>query len=183
MCAPHRPNRTNVNLGLESQAPIAFENGTILTLTRSWGTPAPYPNSAFWLVRADAWNGHYSKVADAPQPFLPVTMEDSFMYRDELGHFHALFHIWDETEVGAHAFSRDGLHWQLSSTRAYSTSIETTDGSAIKYGRRERPHLLLDGKRKPTHLLSAVQYGPLPSDFSFTHVQAINGAGAAALSE
>ena len=77
---------TDVNLGLESHAPIAFVNGSILTLTRSWGTPAPYPNSAFWLVRADAWDGRYEKVAGVPQPFLNTTMEDSFMWRDEVGY-------------------------------------------------------------------------------------------------
>ena len=44
----------------------------------------------------------------------------------------------------------------------------------LQYGRRERPHLLLDERRRPTHLLSAVQYGAaLPADFSFTHVQAV----------
>ena len=91
---------TDVNLGLESHAPISFPNGSILTLTRSWGTPAPYPNSAFWLISADAWDGKYEKVAGVPQPFLNTTMEDSFMWRDEVGHFHALFHIWAEEEVG-----------------------------------------------------------------------------------
>jgi len=104
---------TNVNLGLESMAPVVLENGTLLTLTRSWGTPQPYPNSAFWLVKADSWDGRYYKVPDAPQPFLNVTMEDSFMFQDELGHFHAIFHAWAVTNVGAHAFSRDGLHWTL----------------------------------------------------------------------
>lgn len=167
----------DLNLGLESMAPVVLDNGTVLTLTRSWGTPAPYPNSAFWLVRGSAWNGTYAKVdpAVAAQPFLPVTMEDSFMYRDEVGHFHALFHIWDPTEgkVGAHAFSRDGLYWQLSPLRAYTTRVNATDGSAIVYGRRERPHLILDRNRRPTHLISAVQYGPLPRDFSHTHIQAI----------
>ena len=71
----------DLNLGFESMAPVVLDNGTILTLTRSWGTPAPYPNSAFWLVRGSAWNGTYSKVdaAVAAQPFLPVTMEDSFI--------------------------------------------------------------------------------------------------------
>ena len=164
----------NVNLGLESQAPIVFENGTVLTLTRSWGTPPPYPNSAFWLIRADAWDGHYAKAPHAPQPFLDVTMEDSYMWIDEREHFHALFHAWAEVEVGAHAFSRDGLHWRLSDVRAFSTIVATTDGGSVRYGRRERPHLLLDELRRPTHLLTAVEYGVLgPSDFSHVHVQAL----------
>ena len=174
----------DLNLGLESHAPVVLDNGTVLTATRSWGTPAPYPNSALWLIRAHGgWDGDYELVsrAWAAQPMLPVQMEDSFMYRGELGHFHALFHIWsDDGNVGAHAFSRDGLHWQLSQTRPYSVVVNTTstdggngDGEAVVYGRRERPHLVLDGQRRPTHLLTAVQYGPLPGDFSHTHVQAV----------
>ena len=177
----------NVNLGLESHAPVVFENGTVLTLTRSWGTPPPYPNSALWLIRANSWDGEYSKVPSVPQPFLPVTMEDSFMWRDVSGHFHALFHAWAPIDVGAHAFSRDGLHWALSPTRAYGTIVQTTNGGAVQYSRRERPHLVLDASRSPTHLLSAVGGAPagttdvwtLPRDFSFTHVQALRRQDAA----
>jgi hypothetical protein len=171
----------NVNLGLESHAPVVLENGTVLTLTRSWGTPPPYPNSALWLIRADSWDGGYHKVPSVPQPFLSVTMEDSFMWRDVSGHFHALFHAWAPVDVGAHAFSRDGLHWTLSPTRAYGTIVQTASGGAVQYSRRERPHLVLDASRRPTHLLSAVGGAPadttetwtLPRDFSFTHVQAL----------
>jgi hypothetical protein len=153
-------------------------------------------------------------VAEAPQPFLNVTMEDSFMWRDEHGHFHvtdaahaqrspraavsslrnshqrrspnwlapgaplqALFHSWAPVEVGAHTFSRDGLHWTLSTTRAFGTIVQTTDGHSVQYGRRERPHLLLDERQRPTHLLTAVEYGALgTSDFSHVHVQAIVSA-------
>jgi len=102
------------------------------------------------------------------------------MFIDEEGHFHALFHAWAPIEVGAHAFSRDGLHWQLSRTRAYGTVVSTTDGGSVRYGRRERPHLVLDERSRPTHLLSAVGGDPdfkgtLPADFSFTHVQAVRG--------
>ena len=92
-------------------------------------------------------------------------------------------HIWAKVAVGAHAYSRDGLHWTLSPTRAYGTVIHATDGSAVTYSRRERPHLLLDAQRRPTHLLSAVggktvpiHDDPLPGDFSFTHVQAVRHA-------
>jgi hypothetical protein len=71
----------DLNLGFESMAPVVLGNGTILSLTRSWGTPAPYPNSAFWLVRGSAWSGTYAKVnpAVAAQPFLPVTMGGGFV--------------------------------------------------------------------------------------------------------
>ena len=99
------------------------------------------------------------------------------MFRDAAGRFHALFHSWADVMVGAHAFSRDGLHWQLSPERAYGTIVETAGGGSVQYGRRERPHLLLDASMRPTHLLSAVQYGPgMPADFSFTHVQAVRSS-------
>ena len=122
---------TDVNLGLESHAPVVLDNGTVLTLTRSWGTPVPYPNSAFWLVAADKWDGHYAKVAGAPQPFLNVTMEDSFMWRDEAGHFHALFHKLTDKHpsAGGHAYSRDGWAWTLTDTAAFTTDVRTDDGT------------------------------------------------------
>ena len=89
--------------------------------------------------------------------------------------------------IAAHAFSRDGLHWTLSPTRAYGTIVQTTSGGAVQYSRRERPHLVLDASRSPTHLLSAVGGAPagttdvwtLPRDFSFTHVQALRRQDAA----
>merc|ERR1712023_455089 len=98
-------------------------------------------------------------------------MEDTHMFMNGAGYFHALFHTWDQTNVGGHAFSRDGISWTLSNTTAYTNHVETIGGNEIVYGRRERPHVVLDDEGNPTHLITGVTYPP--ADFSFTHVQGI----------
>eukprot|EP00466_Bigelowiella_natans_P011760 jgi/Bigna1/90097/estExt_fgenesh1_pg.C_620034 len=170
-------NWTEANLGFESHAPVVLENGNILTFTRSWGSPAPLPNSAIWLATADSWNGSYHLVDSklAAQPALNNGMEDTFMFRDAAGYLHALFHSWNNPYVGAHAFSRDGFNWTMADTAAFTLSTDVEGGSSITYVRRERPHLVLDDDLNPTHLLTAVttDNGDL-LDWSFTHVQAIS---------
>ena len=68
----------NVNLGLESHAPVVLENGTVLTFTRSYDAPKPSPGSSIWLVRADQWNGTYSIVGS--QSLFKQDLEDTFMW-------------------------------------------------------------------------------------------------------
>jgi len=57
------------------------------------------------------------------------------------------------------------------------------DGTNTTYHRRERPHLLLDAERRPTHLFNGVtndadqpKYKGFDADRSYTIVQAINTA-------
>lgn len=180
-------NWRDLTLGLESHAPVVLDNGTILTFTRSWGTPTPLPNSAIWLVRADSWNGTYALVPDVPQPVFGGQYEDTFMWRDGRGNFHGLFHSWKDPDVGAHAFSRDGLVWVSSNTTAYTLTEETRNSSegqevagSVTFARRERPKLLLDSDGNPTQLITAVT--PLhgigewwsQKDWSYALVQGVN---------
>jgi hypothetical protein len=62
------------------------------------------------------------------------------------GNFHALFHKFTDEHpgCGGHAFSRDGEAWTLHGDSAYTTDVTTTLGTAHKFYRRERPHLLFD---------------------------------------
>ena len=73
---------------------------------------------------------------------------------------------------GMHAFSETGRsgtwHWQVEEP-AYNNSVEMTNGSTIRIGRRERPHLLFHDGR-PTHLFTAVTW---TSDRSWTFGQAL----------
>jgi hypothetical protein len=180
-------NWRDVTLGLESQAPVVLDNGTILTFTRSWGTPAPLPNSAIWLVRADSWNSTYALVPGVSQPVFGGQYEDTFMWIDGRGFFHGLFHSWKDPDVGAHAFSRDGLTWVSSNTTAYTlteaTAEEGEQGTAagsVTFARRERPKLILDSEGNPTHLITAVTPKPgvgergSQQDWSYTLVQGVN---------
>merc|ERR1711976_1029488 len=100
--------------------------------------------------------------------------EDPFVYLDNNGNFHAVFHHmygegttsqWWMDTCGGHAFSRDGISWIYSGVawgnpehpRGYIANF--TDSSSFNFTRLERPHLIFDGQGNPTHLVSAAQYG------------------------
>ena len=72
-----------------------------------------------------------------------------------------------------HAYSQTGAagtwFWQVD-TPAYNTSVEMTNGTSYRLGRRERPHLLFHDGR-PTHLYTAVTAPG--SDRSWTFGQAL----------
>jgi len=168
-----------LNLGLESHAPIVFSNGTVMTFTRAWGSSEKSSMSPLWLVQAPHWQGPWSLVREdwAPAPVFPFGVEDSFMWRDPRGNFHALFHAWDD--IGGHAFSKDGLRWHYADGRAYSTDAEVEGGETVTYWRRERPRLIFDSEGNPTHLVNGASYrgGATPTgDWSFTLVQGVRGA-------
>ena len=61
------------------------------------------------------------------------------------------------SDIGAHAFSADGVHWVYSKVAAYSHNIQQQDGSVYVAARRERPFLLLDSGGAPTHLYTGVR--------------------------
>ncbi len=171
-------NWPDLNLGLESHTPIVMPNGSILTFTRSWAAPKPYPNSAIWLVRADRWNGTYNMVprAIAAQPVFDVSLEDSFMWIDPRGNYHGLFHTFSNPNVGGHAYSTDGLRWQYSPTPAYNLTVAVDGGRSHTFARRERPHLLLTLNGDPSYLSTGVTPTPQEGlgDWSFTLVQPIH---------
>ena len=126
--------------GVDNPAPLFFPNGSLLMLGRdAW-------NSVGRIV-APHWRGPYTLGRlIGPAPF---TVEDPFLYRDVRGAFHALFHGGkqggDFVAAGAHAFSTDGHDWVFSAKAAYTTTVNTSDGQAHTFTRRERPHLLFAG--------------------------------------
>eukprot|EP01062_Namystynia_karyoxenos_P040429 TRINITY_DN29489_c4_g1_i1.p1 TRINITY_DN29489_c4_g1~~TRINITY_DN29489_c4_g1_i1.p1 ORF type:complete len:443 (+),score=86.05 TRINITY_DN29489_c4_g1_i1:89-1330(+) len=97
----------------------------------------------------------------------PYGSEDPFLWRDGRGHYHAMFH--DEQGAtrsnakGRHAASTDGVNWRYADVNAYNGSTWVTapgGGSAVRevlFGRRERPHLIIDHTGRPTHLINGVQ--------------------------
>lgn len=83
--------------------------GSLLTFTRAAADPKPLPYCAIFTVRSEGgWNGTY-EVADAKNATFPIGLEDSFMWQDPRGHFHALFHSFIHGAEGGHAFS-DAAH-------------------------------------------------------------------------
>ncbi len=162
-----------VDLGLESHGPVFFPNGSLLTFTRSYAAKGVQPSSSVWLVAADAWNGTYRSLGQA----FRENTEDTFMWRDPRGWFHALFHDMEPTvsrHGGGHAFSVDGLHWSYSNVGAYNNTVALVGGGSFTYQRRERPHLLLDKAGNPAYLTNGVVPG-IATDWSFTGVYSIRG--------
>ena len=98
--------------------------------------------------------------------------EDPHIYPDfnNPGVFHALFHDmeggwhgpeFNNTQVGAHAYSADGgLTW-INTGVAFNTTVEYTDGTRIDFIQRERPHIVLDSRGNPAFLTSGVTYAIL----------------------
>lgn len=70
-----------------------------------------------------------------------------------------MHYIPDGKLVARHAFSRSYAGpWQIHiDSIPYTTTVDFVDGSSLTYHKRERPHLVWDGKTgKPTHLITGV---------------------------
>ena len=117
----------------------------------------------------------------------PNQTEDPGIFRDARGNFHIIGHSLKNDFPGGHSFSRDGLSWTFSGSAyirislcrvcvnslsislrfilksfapccRYGFDVAFTDGSKSRYGRRERPQILvIDGE--PTVLYNGVE-GP-----------------------
>ena len=164
------------NLGIDPMvdtnfAPVILANGSLVGVTRTgsitfaedWRRPSTYK-----CIATPAFDGFG---------------EDPNMWIDASDRYHILTH----SHGGRHFFSADARSWSAAptgpSTQAYPLSANFTDGSAAPYGRRERPHLVLDGA-SPIALTSAVTMPPTKAvghpkqldrwpDASFTFLQPI----------
>lgn len=127
----------------------------------------PRRGGAIAFARAPSWRGPYEPVARRwnADPAIPCgtpqffQCEDPFLWRDARGHFHVLFHHGDartREDLGGHAFSADGLAWDVSPSNAYPNNYTTADGVARTFKRPQRPQLLLDDDGLPRLLVLGV---------------------------
>jgi hypothetical protein len=164
---------------------------------RAFSNPSPHflPNGTLLCgFRADARSGgERVSVASAPSIYGPYTDtrarpavnteshpegqdEDPFLWQDERGHWHLLMHHLGgykgvRDPVGAHAFSRDAIHWTKSAVLPYTTFVPFKDGSSINMTRRERPEMILSEKGQPRYFSSGVQ--EVHGDHSYTLVMQV----------
>jgi hypothetical protein len=143
-----------------------------------------YPNGTTLLMYDWQMKGVHSVgffLASAPDvagPYTPVSGQwnrttvtwtrdlactDPFLWRDPRGHFHAVFHCRDwfkgqgAGDAGGHAYSLDGVHWELAAEPCWSLTVEHTDGSNTTFFHRERPQLFIDPDTgDPAALFNAV---------------------------
>jgi hypothetical protein len=136
----------SAHFGFGLNTPLVHPNGTVYVVTGD-----------HQILRAWHWRGPYELVVER---HACGDGEDNFLYIDGRGSWHCLYHrapFPDPLAQGGHAFSADGLVWHASETPAYPGSVEYADGSVGRYGKRERPHLVLDpATRKPVALTNGV---------------------------
>lgn len=112
------------------------------------------------LVHTQTWN---------TTEYSPTWTEDSFLWRDKRGNWHALAHwMADLVEndgqrwprVGAHMFARELTGpWRWHMHEAFNSTVTYTDGTAQTMKRRERAKIFFssDGQMTPLYLVNGVQ--------------------------
>ena len=160
---------------LDNPTVVFYEDGSLLMASRGGK-----PGDEAWsdgIVTAPSWRGPYtqhSMIGNASSP----RVEDPFLWRDTKGFYHVIFHKFtdEHPNCGGHAFSRDGVHWTLSNSVAFTTTVTTADGAEHAFQRRERPHLLFDDDGRPVYLYTSLTnwtVGALGTDKAFTFAQRI----------
>jgi hypothetical protein len=102
-------------------APAILPNGSFVAMWRHWG--GGNGGSRMFLATGADWSDPDSYVQHQEEIFPDLGAagtEDQFLYQDEDGHFHAVFHHmygtgtksqWWLDATGGHAFSKDGWDW------------------------------------------------------------------------
>mmetsp|Transcript_4254 Transcript_4254/g.6102 ORF Transcript_4254/g.6102 Transcript_4254/m.6102 type:complete len:406 (-) Transcript_4254:3-1220(-) len=140
--------------------------------------PAPWvhPNGTIYvgcrgiLKRADHISGPFIEIASFPNSGGPNGIyEDPQIYTDHHGNFHCLYHAYElnassfncsNSLVSAHAYSRDGLTWNISKYPPYGTQVVQSTGETITLATRERPKPFFSASGKMTHLVQGVCGSP-----------------------
>ncbi len=148
-------------------APCVAEDGSVLLLYKSTDSRHDQQGrfrGRFQLgaARARHFSGPFERIGEGPiLKFSDGTahVEDPFVWREN-GRYWAIMKdmtgvIGGEEGAGIAAFSNNGADWTLAEPpRAYSRTVQWSDGSITRPGKLERPQLLIvDGR--PTHIFFA----------------------------
>ncbi|BCS29716.1 glycoside hydrolase family protein [Aspergillus puulaauensis] len=124
------------------------------------------------IYLADKWDDEYKLIHTQKwntSEWSPTWTEDTFLWRDKRGHWHALDHwMIDLVENNRQQWPRVGVHvyareltgpWHFKSQEAFNSTVNFTDGSIRTLQRRERPKLFFsdDGEMTPLYLSNGVQ--------------------------
>ena len=151
-----------LNCSFTNPSPLIFEDSKVyLTFTAGYCQDGL---ETLGVAFADTWEGPYKILTMnpiLPKPFICLShmqYEDPFMYKNKRG-FHLMIHsmcpsgFWNS----AHAFSKDGINWGISSHMPYSYFSWYKDEGFIIFFRKERPQLILDEEGNPLYLVNGVQ--------------------------
>lgn len=163
-----QPN-TFYNFLISNPAPVIQEDGSVMLMFkgREYSNDSTHSGMQLGMAYAPNPEGPYS-VINNHQPIFKLDdkgeVEDPFLWKDENG-FHAVFKdhsgkITGERGGGVLAHSKDGIQWNLDADpKAYSLTIEWEDKNVEKQGQVERPFILFDKKRQPSHIYFATMDG------------------------
>lgn len=145
-----------------------YPNGTTLLMYDRQSKNLPTAaKKGFFLARAPDVAGPYTPVSGDWNTSTvtwakDMACTDPFLWRDAQQNFHAVFHCrnWytgggstasgQTGDAGGHAFSADGLHWQLAPEPVWDLTVMHTDGTNTTFFHRERPQVYIDpGTRAP----------------------------------
>lgn len=137
-------------------SPWVMQNGTLVVLC-TW-----------FLLASEEAEGPWRQVGRLPiepstRKGLPGFWEDPFLYQDQEDNWHILAHTYTRAGAGAensisgHIFSRDLRGpWTVSPVEPYTNAVRYADGTLQMFSTMERPKLLFDDSRAPTHLINGV---------------------------
>jgi hypothetical protein len=162
-----RPDKWDALL-TTNPAVTVMPDGRILLLYKS--AKGQSSRLLYGAAIADKIEGPYRRLSNEPMFNAAndpkVNVEDLYVWQED-GVLQAVFkdmngHLSGEKHAGVHAWSTDGINWQLAKpAKAYSRDLRWNDGTVSHQGSLERPQLLIqDGK--PTHLFMATTDGALP---------------------
>lgn len=147
-------------------APCIREDGSVLLMYKARAYEGnKFGRMAIGVAYADHYDGQYRFLSKNPIfPPEKIHIEDPFVWKSENGYELIAKdmegNICGEVHGGMHAFSKDGLNWELfENPRSYSRKVLWDDGKIRMMGSFERPFILFqDGK--PTHIFAAAADGP-----------------------
>lgn len=137
-------------------APVILSNGSLVALWREWTVRG---GSRMYLATAEDWKDPSTYVRHETELFPDLGAagtEDPFLYQDEEGNFHAVFHHmfgtgtedqWWLDATGGHAFSPDGFQWtytgvsygdplaRYDTLEGQGAEVEFDDGTSFKFTR------------------------------------------------
>jgi hypothetical protein len=162
-----RPDKWDALL-TTNPAVTVMPDGRILLLYKS--TKGQRDRLQYGAAIADQIEGPFQRLSEEPifnaENDPEVSIEDLYVWQED-GVLQAILkdmngHLSGEKHAGVHAWSTDGINWQLAKpAKAYSRVLRWDDGTVSHQGSLERPQLLIqDGK--PTHLFMATTDGALP---------------------
>ena len=128
-------------------SPVIAKDNSLLGLWRGGLNKTFASNSMQRIITAKDWRDPTSYTPEMIDLFPAVrSTEDPFVYLDEDGHYHAVFHhaCPKSCVCGGHAYSLDGREWHYPyiNGSAYFENVTLMSGQTLEFRQRERPHLV-----------------------------------------